>query len=69
MAEDSIAGNVMSLEECRRILGPDCTLSEAELKTLRSDLYLLAEVVVAMFLESGRIDDDGDARLRGRSRQ
>lgn len=37
---------MLSTARCRTLLGPDCSLSEAELERLRQDLYSLAEVAL-----------------------
>lgn len=61
--------DLISLERCRQILGPDCDLSDEALEVIRADLRLLAEVVVAMYLESGKIvvfDGAVEARPDGR---
>jgi hypothetical protein len=36
----------LSVEECRRLLGPDARLNDAEIEHLREQLYGLAAVVV-----------------------
>lgn len=60
--------DLISLERCRQILGPDCDLSDAALEVVRADLRLLAEIVVAMYMESGKIavfDGAAEARPSG----
>ena len=37
---------VLSLRTCRELLGPRCLLSDAELETLRDQLYALAELTL-----------------------
>lgn len=41
---------MLDLTECRRILGTGCILTDAELKSLRDHLYVLAELAVSSFL-------------------
>ena len=43
---------MLSLEDCRSILGPDTQLSDKNLELLRAQLYGLADVAIAVFLAS-----------------
>ena len=45
---------MLSLEECRQILGKDCNLQDKELEDLRHDLYALAEITIDSFQEKQR---------------
>ncbi len=42
---------MLSLKECRRILGPDCRLTEEELRELRDQLHELAILAVDAWVE------------------
>ena len=42
---------MISIEQCREILGGDLELSDPELEQLRDQLYRLAEIVVALALD------------------
>lgn len=46
---------MLSLERCRRLLGSDCSLSAAELKDLRRQLYALARIVIEAALTSRNV--------------
>lgn len=37
---------MLTLERCRKILGPECLLSDEELEALRNQLYALADIVL-----------------------
>lgn len=41
----------LSLDECRKLVGPPCRLSDAELLQLRDQLYKFADVVVSLLPE------------------
>lgn len=43
---------MLSLEQCRRLLGPGCELSDEELERLRDELYALADIAVAGFVDA-----------------
>lgn len=43
----------VSLDCCRRLLGPDCALSDSDLTALRNQLYTLAELVVSLTPDAG----------------
>lgn len=43
---------MLSLERCKELLGPGCSIEEKELECLREHLYWLAEVVLTT-LDSG----------------
>ncbi len=45
---------MLSLMECRKILGSDCPESDTELEKLRDQFYPLARVVVEAHLEKPR---------------
>ncbi len=45
--------NLISLEECRQGLSPDCHMTDEELDQLREQLYTLAQIGVTAFLRSG----------------
>jgi hypothetical protein len=49
---------MLSLEQCRRILGTDCQMPDAALKRLRDDLYALADITVVAFMQRGRRDEN-----------
>lgn len=40
---------MLSLDKCRKILGPKCTLSDTELERVRDELYGLADVAIDAF--------------------
>lgn len=42
---------MLTLEECRKILEPDCYLSDSEIELIRRDLYVLADMIVDLFME------------------
>lgn len=42
---------MLTLEQCRKLLGNDCSLSDVELEALRDAMYKLADVAVETFLE------------------
>lgn len=46
---------MLSLEECRKILGTNCPEKEYDLELLRNDLYILANIIVDEFLKQERI--------------
>jgi hypothetical protein len=50
---------VLTLKRCREILGPNCEISDEELRTLRDQLYVFAEVALHTFVASD--PDDADA--------
>jgi hypothetical protein len=47
---------MITLEECREILGGDSALTDSQLEELRDQLYRLAEIVVALTLEAHGYD-------------
>ena len=49
---------MLSIERCRKILGKDCTLTDEELKMLRDQLYLVAEVALDAFQPDPREPND-----------
>jgi len=56
---------MLSLDDCRSILGPDTQLSDKNLELLRAQLYGLADVAIAVFLASryeGSACDPGEAQ-------
>lgn len=48
---------MLSLEECRRVLGPRCSLSDAGLESLRDQIRDLAVVVINSFVEGPQTGD------------
>ena len=42
---------MLTAQECRGILGPDCALSDVEVEALRNDLYALAEIATDSFVK------------------
>lgn len=44
-------GGLLSLAECRRILGRGCTLTDEEIETSRDQLTLLADAAIDAFLD------------------
>lgn len=42
---------MLTLEQCRRILGPECKLGDADLEELRGQLYGLADIAIEAFIE------------------
>ena len=42
---------MLTLDECRKVLGPDCKLSDSELEVVRGQLYGLADIAIAAFIE------------------
>lgn len=40
---------MLSLQECRKILGPACTLSDSQLECLREALYALADIATKTY--------------------
>ena len=47
---------MLTLQECRMILGPEYTKNDGELETLRNDLYALAEMATNNFVEKTKGD-------------
>jgi len=45
---------VLSVPDCRRLLGPHSSPADSELQAIRDQLYALAAVVVGVRLEHGR---------------
>ena len=45
---------MLSLEQCRRILGANCNLNDSELELLRDQLYGLADVSIELFVARKR---------------
>ena len=45
---------MLTVENCRRLLGPSCRFSDSELEQLRNQLMLLAEISLSL-LESGNV--------------
>ena len=43
---------LLGITSCRRILGPDCALSDEEIETLRDQLTILADVAIDGFLDA-----------------
>ena len=41
--------SVLSVSQCRKILGPSCALDDSEVEVVRDQLYSLAEVVIDYF--------------------
>jgi hypothetical protein len=46
-------GAVLSLQECRALLGADCELTDSQIDSLRNDLYALANVALDALHEAG----------------
>lgn len=42
---------MLSLKQCRKILGKSCKLSDRELEELRDSMYGLADIVIEAYLE------------------
>ena len=42
---------MLTLDECRKVLGPECKLSDSELEVVRGQLYGLADIAIAAFIE------------------
>lgn len=42
---------MISLDECRKVLGPECKLSDSELEVMRGQLYGLADIAIEVFIE------------------
>ena len=43
---------MLSLEQCRQILGKDCQLTDGDLERLREQLYALADIAIAEFTQN-----------------
>jgi len=43
---------MLSLDQCRRVLGPECQLTDAELERLRDEMYALADIAITTLLEA-----------------
>jgi hypothetical protein len=56
---------MLSLEQCRKLLGPGCKLSDSELEALRDQLYGLADIAIETFIEKR----DRDRMSRGQKGQ
>lgn len=37
---------MLSIDRCRKLIGPSCGLEDSEIELVRSQLYALAEIVV-----------------------
>lgn len=53
---------MLDLDQCRQVLGPGCQLSDEDLERLRDQLYALADITIAAFLE--RRERDRASALR-----
>ena len=40
---------MLSIARCRALLGPDCSLNEAQLENLKQELYSLAQITIVGF--------------------
>lgn len=49
---------MLPLHQCRKILGPNCSLTDCQLDQLRDQLYALADIVVDAFCDQ-RTDISG----------
>lgn len=47
----------LSVQQCRKTLGQDCSLTDSEIERLRDQMYLLADVVLDTF-QKMRISSD-----------
>ena len=43
-------------EECRKLIGKDCKLTDQELEKLRDSMYELADIVIEAYLEKRNQD-------------
>lgn len=43
---------MLSLDQCRRILGPECQLTDGEQERLRDEMYALADIAITTLLEA-----------------
>lgn len=43
---------MLSLQRCRELVDPNCTLSDATLELIRDHLYAIADIATAQFLET-----------------
>jgi hypothetical protein len=57
---------MLSLKDCRTILGTDCDVSDADLEALRDQLYGLADFVIASF---SLIERTGTSEMGGKPNQ
>lgn len=55
--------DVLSLEECRKLIGKGCDLSPGELAMLRRQAYAMADVVCAAFARKKANGREGMARV------
>ena len=56
---------MLTLEQCRKVLGTGCKLSDTELEALRDQLYGLADIAIETFIEKR----DRDRMNRGQKGQ
>jgi hypothetical protein len=42
-------GSMLSLQECRKILGPSCSLDDNDIALLRDSYYSLADVILSSY--------------------
>jgi hypothetical protein len=56
---------MLNLEQCRKVLGAGCKLSDSELEALRDQLYGLADIAIETFIEKR----DRDRMNRGQKGQ
>jgi hypothetical protein len=43
---------MLNLDQCRRVLGPECQLTDGELERLRDEMYALADIAITTLLEA-----------------
>ena len=56
---------MLSIEQCRTLLRPECQLSDDDLEQLRDRLYALADVVTTAFVEQRACDNGRPLSKRG----
>lgn len=56
---------MLSTARCRALLGPDCSLTEAQLEQLRQDLYALAQITIEGFRKRPESNDDETSAAPG----
>ncbi len=51
---------MLTLEQCRELLGPDCAMSDQDIALLRDQLYAIADLAI---VRATRGNNDGQASL------
>ena len=55
---------MLSIEQCRKLLGEDCSLGEEEVRRLRDELYGLADITMRIFEQRQEAEKEPDDYAR-----